>query len=287
MNRFGRSGCQPFRARRDSSLHTQGTGTDVGSGTGDSGARRPISTGVGPEDDIPPAKRHAARDAAAVLQVRRSELAARVQHEDVPDVTLVTGGLVRINEWLAETTATWRELLSIRPAMTVDNLRVSLPQNRRLLRDGLRMTSLFDTDGIRPDARVLVANEAVGDYVFGVGPVQMKIADRRLLLLSGPVVDEDESLMLVTSGPCMEAAWRYWEAALDSSYPARGSVPAPANLTPRQHQVVALLADDLGDDAIAETLGVSVRTVRSDVAAILSALGVRSRFAAGLRLSNP
>jgi DNA-binding CsgD family transcriptional regulator len=254
----------------------------VDGSTGGSGPRR--SVGVGPQDRIPPARRHAARDAAAVLQVRRSELAAHVQQEDVPGVVLVTGGLLRINDWLAEVMPTWRELLSIRPAMTSENLRVSLPRNRALLRDGLRMTSLFDTDGIRPDARTLVANEPVGDYYFGVGPIQMKIADRRLLMLSGPVVDDDETLMLVTSGPCMEAAWRYWEAALASAYPARGSVPAPADLTPRQHQIVALLANDLGDEAIAEALGISVRTVRSDVATILSSLGVRSRFAAGLRL---
>ncbi len=259
----------------------------MGSGTGDPVVRRAAGAGWRPEDDIAPSLRHAARDAGAVLQVRRSELAARVLHEQVPGVELLALGLDGINTWLVETIPTWRELLSIRPRTLSTHVRMSLPNNRRVLRDGLRMVSIFDTESIHPAARVLVAHEPVGDYRFGVGPVQMKIADRRLLLLSGPVVDEDESLMLVTSGPCLEAAWRYWEAALASSYPARGSVPPPADLTPRQHQVVALLADDLGDDAIAEALGVSVRTVRSDVAAILSALGVKSRFAAGLRLSSP
>jgi DNA-binding CsgD family transcriptional regulator len=258
----------------------------VGSGTGDSGARSTVGVGLGPRDHIPPAKRQAATDAAAVLQLHRRELAARLAREPVPGVELHTGGLVRINAWMAEACRTWSELLSIRPSATSTHMRVSLPQNRRLLENGLRMVSILDNDGVRPDARVLLANEPTGDYRFGVGPVQMKLIDHRTLLLEGPVIDEEESVMAVTSGPCIEAAWHYWEAALDSSYPARGSVPPPADLTPRQHQIVALLAADLGDDAIAEALGVSVRTVRSDVAAILSALGVRSRFAAGLRLSG-
>ena len=74
---------------------------------------------------------------------------------------------------------------------------------------------------------------------------------------------------------------------MPSSHPASRSTPEPARtptLTSRQQQVVALLLSDLADEAVAASLGVSVRTVRSDVAAILAALGVKSRFAAGARL---
>ena len=56
------------------------------------------------------------------------------------------------------------------------------------------------------------------------------------------------------------------------------------DLTPRQRQVVALMATGTGDEAIAASLGVSVRTVRSDIAALLDVLGVKTRFAAGVRL---
>lgn len=287
MNRFPDSGCGARATGRDFSVQlTEGTGTDVGSDTGDSGTRRPVGVGLGPRDHIPHAAREATLDAAAVLQVRRSELATRVAEGRVVGAEIVAVGLDRANDWLVEVTPTWRELLSIRPASTSAQLRASMPHNRRVVRAGLKMVSILDNDGTRPDARVLVANESVGTYLFGVGPVQMKIVDSRFVLLQGPVVDGEPTLMAVTSGPCVDAAWRYWEAALESSFPARGSVPPPVDLTPRQHQIVALLANDLGDDAIAEALGVSVRTIRSDVAAILSALGVRSRFAAGLRLSS-
>jgi DNA-binding NarL/FixJ family response regulator len=107
--------------------------------------------------------------------------------------------------------------------------------------------------------------------------------------------------MRVRDPAVMEGAWRYWHAVVGSSYRANGLTrPAPADgtddkpggtlepagpeLSSRQWRIVTLLATDTRDDAIAETLGVSVRTVRADIADLLDQLGVRTRFAAGLRL---
>jgi DNA-binding CsgD family transcriptional regulator len=146
------------------------------------------------------------------------------------------------------------------------------------------MVSLFDHAATAPDARVLLAGEEAGTYLFTVAPVQMKIVDRRYVLLQGPVVEGAPSVMAVESHGCLEAAWRYWEAALSAAFAVDRVVVGSPALSPRQRQVVALLANDLADEAIAASLGVSVRTVRSDIAALLDALGVRSRFAAGLRL---
>ena len=47
-----------------------------------------------------------------------------------------------------------------------------------------------------------------------------------------------------------------------------------------------MMATGAGDEAIATSLGVSVRTIRSDVASVLDALGVKTRFAAGVRLQS-
>ena len=72
--------------------------------------------GHGPRHGIPEADRQAVLDAAAVLQVRRSETAALVARRELPDVEIVERGYDRINPWILEATTGWRELLSVRPA---------------------------------------------------------------------------------------------------------------------------------------------------------------------------
>lgn len=64
--------------------------------------------------------------------------------------------------------------------------------------------------------------------------------------------------------------------------PARAATRAhPAGLTPREDEVLALLAAGLSDAAIAERLVLSQRTVHHHVSAVLAKLGVRSREAGG------
>jgi DNA-binding CsgD family transcriptional regulator len=55
---------------------------------------------------------------------------------------------------------------------------------------------------------------------------------------------------------------------------------APAGLTPREQEVLALLADGLADREISERLFISERTVHHHVSAVLSKVGVSSRTAA-------
>lgn len=57
------------------------------------------------------------------------------------------------------------------------------------------------------------------------------------------------------------------------------TAPAP-ELTARQHEVLALLADGLGTGAIARHLGVAEETARNHIRALLRQLGVHSRLEA-------
>jgi DNA-binding NarL/FixJ family response regulator len=67
----------------------------------------------------------------------------------------------------------------------------------------------------------------------------------------------------------------------NESGPAAGRRAAPEvveePLTPREVQVLALLAEGLANKAIAERLGISDQTVKFHVAAILGKLGVANR----------
>jgi DNA-binding CsgD family transcriptional regulator len=240
---------------------------------------------VAPASRISPEVAQAVLDAAAMLQVRRSEAAALAASGMLSDGEVVAVGLEDAQQWLHSGGRSWSENLSVRPTSTAAQLRASLPANRAFVASGVRMVSVFDYYGLDTDARLLLANEPIGDYLFGKAPVQMKLIDRSFVILEGPVVDGAMSLMTIHSGACLEAAWRYWDAVVASAIPVEDAgISDLGLLTARQRQVVALMTSDLGDDAIAASLGVSVRTVRSEVAAILAALGVKSRFAAGVRV---
>lgn len=68
----------------------------------------------------------------------------------------------------------------------------------------------------------------------------------------------------------------------------RDSLPvAPNGMSQQRYeQVLRMLADGLTDEAVARRLGVSVRTVRNDVASTMSALQADSRFQAGARAAQ-
>lgn len=249
------------------------------------GPELPVGVGLGPLTHMDRDAVQAVLDTAASLQLRRSEAAALAARDDLRDGEVVAVGMAAAQHWLHTTGTAWRENLSVRTAASAAHLRASLPVNRERLASGARMVSVFDYHSLDTDARLLLANEPIGDYLFGRAPIQMKIIDRSFVILEGPSIDGAMSLMTLHSGDCLEAAWRYWDAVVASAIPVEDAgISDLGLLTRRQRQVVALLASDLGDDAIAASLGVSVRTVRSEVAAILAALGVKSRFAAGVRV---
>jgi DNA-binding CsgD family transcriptional regulator len=231
------------------------------------------------------AERQAALDAAAVLQLRRAELAAAVAEGPVPGVEVVGHGPAEINRWTMTQCHRWRELLSVNSTGTPQHLRISLPNNRLAVGNGLRMISVFDHHGLSDAGRTLLAAEQHGTYLVGVGTLQMKIVDRRFVLLHGPTIDDEPTVMAVREPSCLAAAWAYWHRVMDSAHPVTDPPAlAGAALSNRQHQIMALLSTDANDESIASALGVSVRTVRSDIAEVMRILGVRSRFSVGARL---
>ena len=79
-----------------------------------------------------------------------------------------------------------------------------------------------------------------------------------------------------------EPAWEQLVAELDDFLPA-ASVPTDASagfmdeLTPREVQVLDLIAQGLDNAAIGSRLGISERTARNHVSAVFSKLGVSTR----------
>lgn len=80
---------------------------------------------------------------------------------------------------------------------------------------------------------------------------------------------------------CQEQATERRQAVCQVS--AQGQVP---EMSSRQLDIGRLLATGAKDDVIARRLGLSVRTVRSEIKSLVAALGATSRFQAGCELER-
>jgi pimeloyl-ACP methyl ester carboxylesterase/DNA-binding CsgD family transcriptional regulator len=80
-----------------------------------------------------------------------------------------------------------------------------------------------------------------------------------------------------------DTAWKQLVAELEAFLPVEKKSASPSHkasldgLTPREHDVLELVARGLGNEAIGERLGMSEKTVRNHVSAILGKLGVNTR----------
>jgi DNA-binding NarL/FixJ family response regulator len=90
---------------------------------------------------------------------------------------------------------------------------------------------------------------------------------------------ESRNHILIESEP----AWQQLAAVLDDFLPATASVPSDAgvtfidDLTPREAQVLELIAQGLDNGTIGLRLDISERTARNHVSAVFSKLGVSTR----------
>jgi DNA-binding NarL/FixJ family response regulator len=103
---------------------------------------------------------------------------------------------------------------------------------------------------------------------------------------AGDEAAQRQALQLFTGqgAPAAAQLARYKMRALGMTAIPRGPRPAtraaPASLTPREQQVLALLAEGVPDKEISRRLFISERTVHHHVSAVLSKIGVSSRTAA-------
>jgi DNA-binding CsgD family transcriptional regulator len=115
-------------------------------------------------------------------------------------------------------------------------------------------------------------------------PMRMIICDRRLAMLplappaaSGP---GGESVALVNPSSLLDALIELFEDYWQRSHPMWAHRGAQG-LSPAEHETLQLLGTGLKDEAIARQLGVSMRTARRRISALLTRLDAASRFQAG------
>ncbi|KAA1415499.1 helix-turn-helix transcriptional regulator [Nocardioides humilatus] len=204
-----------------------------------------------------------------------------------PGVALLATGAVDIRRQVHRLAQESTEVLSVIPAATILEVAAAQGAVRDLSRRGVRQLELYDVDGIGSEARALLANGANGGspLLCRGAKARVHLFDRRRAVVAGPAIGGAPSLLLVTDPPAVQSAMNYFRKAQATAVPvASADLEAAPLLSVRQWQIASLMADDLGDATIAARLDLSIRTVRSEVAAILTALDTRSRFTAGMRL---
>lgn len=165
------------------------------------------------------------------------------------------------------------------------------PLERQVRRRGVS-TRTVSTDSIRGDTRGslrAVWGGGLGSPVRTVPslPVHMLVADRSTALLPADPSDPWRSVMQVSTPGALEALTALFEGVWERAVPlGTAGEPDEHELTPRERELLRLLARGLNDDVIRRRLGVSLRTVRRIVADLCVRLGAGSRFEAGYRAAK-
>jgi DNA-binding CsgD family transcriptional regulator len=225
-----------------------------------------------------------------LLLLRRQALERwrRTRRAEGEDYRLLTLPPQEIRDTVLELCRTAHRLQTVTTWVdSVASLASGDAQNRAFKREtGADMTSYYDAGALTPEMIRLLADSTSMSYHVGYGPTQMKLFDQREVLVPGHDAGEAKHLLLLRGAPAVRAAMGYLGAVRRSSVPAGALTdPGEVSLTPRQHDVARLLADGLRDADAAASLGVSVRTFRTEVARLLDRLGCETRFAAGVRYS--
>ncbi|MGW2957736.1 DUF6879 family protein [Streptomyces sp. NPDC001220] len=122
-------------------------------------------------------------------------------------------------------------------------------------------------------------------------PCRMLVFDRTHAVVPTDPDDSAAGALVLNGRGVIVALCDLFERAWANAVPFAGGRPQPrergdGELTPQEKTVLQLLGEGLTDEVVARKLGVSVRTGRRITAELMSRLGARSRFQAGLRVAQ-
>lgn len=226
--------------------------------------------------------------AVAALQHELRDL-ARVEEDrallrDRKEV-LVVEGITAIEQQLAElATCARTEYLCIVGTSLGDLVPTSRPLldvNRGMSDRGVKMRTILP-DAIADNAATWAYAEelaALGDDVRTVPTVPMivNIADRSAAMVPLDLDRTKAGALLVRNATLVGGLVSLFEVLWRGALPLHSPRPR-SDISEEDRRLLALLARGAKDEQVARVQSVSVRTVRARVAALMTALGARSRF---------
>ncbi|TDD57720.1 response regulator transcription factor [Kribbella antibiotica] len=145
--------------------------------------------------------------------------------------------------------------------------------------DGIEATRLLAGDGVENPVKVLVVTTFnLDEYVYEA----LRAGASGFLLKDAPPAQLLNGIRTVASGAALlapEVTRQLVGRYADRIRPAR-ITPADSPLTPRELEVLRLIADGLSNTEIAAALVISQETVKTYVSRILAKLGLRDRVQA-------
>ena len=146
--------------------------------------------------------------------------------------------------------------------------------------DGVEATRRLTSAGLEPEPRVLVLTTFdLDEYVFGA----LRAGAAGFLLKDAPRERLVEAIRVVHSGDALLSPSITRRLVEDFAARTDPLQPPPAlvgELTPREREVLVLVARGLSNKEIADRLVVTEATVKSHVGSILMKLGLRDRVQA-------
>jgi PAS domain S-box-containing protein len=137
-------------------------------------------------------------------------------------------------------------------------------------REGERFTDVLEPGSIP------VANQAFAQKIVGsVASTEYKVTVRKR---DGTLVRAEISSVPIRGDQSIAGVFGL--ATIDEEAPPQRAADSEVSLTPRQAQVLHLLARGCSTDQMADQLGLAQDTIRNHVRAILRRLGVHSRLEA-------
>ncbi|MFD9328177.1 LuxR C-terminal-related transcriptional regulator [Streptomyces sp. NPDC060065] len=264
----------------------------------DMGRLRPVAPAIAlprllhtTAEDIARQRRREARLAEAFEPLMRID-GGSTASADTPTISVLSG-FQRINLAITQAMAhATTELLAIQPhnGRNTNALAESMERDQALLDRGARIRTLYQHT-LRHSPVVAARYELLK------GDVEARTLDEvteRLLIVDGTVAfipaNKDRTLALEVRNPALITFFattfeRLWRLATPM-YPQAAQQPTLNGITPRQHSIAGLLIEGLTDAAIADRLGLNIRTARVHIAKLAATLGSESRAQLGYLIAE-
>ncbi|MEV6012242.1 helix-turn-helix domain-containing protein [Streptomyces sp. NPDC051976] len=232
-------------------------------------------------------QRHRQIDQARMAAADLTRLWLAANREQQPAVELVRGGETNVQRFLQCQRASQDEVLTLdMPPYVSEGVARQTEVQLELMARGVRYRTVYDCAALADPEQLalarLLAQHGEQARVYDGLPLKLLVTDRSTALV--PItLSEDRQSLALTRSPLLDALLALFEFLWERATPLWSERSASAELTDEDAQLLGFAAAGYTDLAISRKLGVNKRTIERRMSRLMTLLGARSRFQAGLQ----